>query len=44
VANAFYRGAEPRASPAVPSAYGIHATPGYPVTVMEGLAFRFRGK
>lgn len=26
------------------AAYGIHATPGYPVTFTVGLSFRFRGK
>jgi outer membrane receptor protein involved in Fe transport len=25
-------------------AYRIHATPGYPLTVMAGITFRFRGK
>jgi hypothetical protein len=35
---------ESRVNPAWPAAYGIHATPGYPATVMMGLTFRFRGK
>jgi hypothetical protein len=35
---------ESRPNPAGPAAYGIHATPGYPATLMIGLTFRFRGK
>ncbi|MBX9601902.1 MAG: TonB-dependent receptor [Bryobacteraceae bacterium] len=27
-----------------PAAFGIHGTPGYPLTVTVGIAFRFRGK
>ena len=27
-----------------PAAFGIHATPGYPLTVTAGVTFRFRGK
>ena len=35
---------ESRPYPDVPSAYSIHATPGYPVNVTVGLTFRFGGK
>lgn len=35
---------ESRPYPDGPSAFGIHATPGYPMTVTVGLTFRFRGK
>jgi hypothetical protein len=35
---------ESRPSPLRPSSFGIHATPGYPLTVTVGMAFRFRGK
>jgi hypothetical protein len=35
---------ESRVSPGALSDYGIHATPGYPATVMVGLTFRIRGK
>jgi hypothetical protein len=35
---------ESRPYPNVPPAFGIHATPGYPVTFTAGLTFRFRGK
>jgi hypothetical protein len=35
---------ESRPSPNRPSSFGIHATPGYPLTVTVGLTFRFRGK
>ena len=35
---------ESRPTPGLPSTWGIHATPGYPLTVTAGLTFRFRGK
>jgi outer membrane receptor protein involved in Fe transport len=35
---------ESRPSPLRPPSTGIHATPGYPLTVIAGLTFRFRGK
>jgi outer membrane receptor protein involved in Fe transport len=35
---------ESRPSPMRAASMGIHATPGYPLTVIAGLTFRFRGK
>ena len=35
---------ESRPRPSRPAAWGIHATPGYPLTVTAGVTFRFRGK
>ena len=35
---------ESRVSPLAPVVARIHATPGYPLTVVTGLTFRFRGK
>ncbi len=35
---------ESRPYRSLPAAFGIHATPGYPLTVTAGLTFRFRGK
>lgn len=35
---------ESRVSPLAPVVARIHGTPGYPLTVVTGLTFRFRGK
>jgi outer membrane receptor protein involved in Fe transport len=35
---------ESRVAPMAPAVARIHATPGYPLTAVIGLTFRFRGK
>ena len=35
---------ESRVAPLAPALWRIHATPGYPLTVVAGMTFRFRGK